>query len=101
VVATWLVDYGGQWRRGHELSSRRPWRTASGGRNDEVRASESEMRAEGESEGAVECSATRSQAQLLACPHARTRRGVEHGAASTCPQARHLADTICSDYRRE
>ena len=36
-----------------------------------ARVSESEMRAVGESEGAVECSAIRSQARLLACPRAR------------------------------
>jgi hypothetical protein len=38
-----------------------------------VRASESETRAEGESEGATECSATRSKARLLACPRVQAR----------------------------
>jgi hypothetical protein len=36
-----------------------------------ARASASKTRAVGESEGAVECSAIRSQAWLLACPRAR------------------------------
>jgi hypothetical protein len=50
VVATWFVDYGGQWRRGRELA-----RDGHGERRrveDEprARASESETRVENESE---------------------------------------------------
>jgi hypothetical protein len=50
AIATWFVDYGGQWRRGHKLA-----RDGHGDRRrveEERRAreSESEMRVEGESE---------------------------------------------------
>jgi hypothetical protein len=55
VIATWCVDSGGQCRHGRELA-----RVGHGGQRrvkeaTRARASKSETRAEGESEGVVEC----------------------------------------------
>jgi hypothetical protein len=81
-VLGWIVKQetmlgldGGKMRDGAGTSSAR---VGHGGRRrveeaTSARASESKTREEGESEGAVECSATRGQAQLLACPHVQAR----------------------------
>jgi hypothetical protein len=81
-------------------SLRRPWRSASGGRRDEARPSESEMRAEGDSEARWSARPKEARRGFCACPHAGTRLCACQDGRSTRPREWHLAIAICPSCRR-
>jgi hypothetical protein len=98
----WFVDYGGQWRRGHELArdGHGEWRRVE----DETRAREWErVRVEEMSVREARCSPLQPNRQARHGRGVRARRTqcMHSSTSSTRPDVHHMVNAICDTHRRK